>query len=117
MSNAMAQAIPPSQLSIVDGQSAYQSSHAAAIVNDSGQDLSYSLDAVLTDSLGNQQTLPTQSLVAPGQGSQSSASAAFTLQLGAGLYTSGQEVTFTAATTVSGGVSDSAQQAFTLSIP
>jgi hypothetical protein len=117
MSNAMAEAIPPSQSSIVDGQSVYQSTHLAGIVNDSGQNLSYSLDAVLTDSLGNQQTLPTQSLVAPGTGSQSSTSPVFTLQLGAGLYTSGQEVTFSASTTVSGDVSASAQQAFTLTIP
>lgn len=117
MSNAMAEAIPPSQPSIVDGQSVYQSSHLAEIVNDSGQNLSYSLDAVLTDSLGNQQTLPTQSLIAQGTGSQSSTSPVFTLQLGAGLYTSGQEVTFSASTTVSGDVSASAQQAFTLTIP
>jgi hypothetical protein len=116
MSNAMAQAIPLSQLSIVDGQRVYQSTHAATVVNDSGQDQSYSLDATLTDSLGNQRTLPTQSLVAPGQGSQTSASPVFTLQLDAQQYTSGQEVTFTASTTVGGAVSDSAQQPNTLTI-
>jgi hypothetical protein len=116
MPNALAQAIPPSQLSIVNGQRVYQSSHAAAVVNDTGQDLAYLVDAVLTDSLGNQQVLPTQSQIAPGTGSQSSTSPVFTLQLSDQLYTSGQEVTFTASTTVSGGVSDFAQQAFTLTI-
>jgi hypothetical protein len=116
MSNAMANAIPPSQVSIVNGQRVYQSNHGAGIVNDSGQDLAYLLDAVLTDSVGNQQALPTQSLVASGVGSQSSSSPIFMLQLDAALYTSGQAVTFTASTTVSGGVTAFAQQAFTLTI-
>lgn len=116
MPSASADAVPPSQLSIVNGQRVYQSTHAAAIINDTGQDLAYLLDAVLTDSLGNQQPLPTQSLVAPGAGSQSSTSPVFTLELDAELYTSGQEVTFTASTTVSGGVSDSAQETNTLTI-
>ena len=77
MSSAMAQAIPPSQQSFVNGQNVYQSTRLAAVINDSGQDLPYSLDAVLSDSLGNQHSLPTQSLVAPGSGSQSSTSPTF----------------------------------------
>jgi hypothetical protein len=100
----------------VNGQVVYQSTHGAAVVNDSGQDLTYCVDVVLTDSLGNQQTLPTQTLVAPGQGSQSSTSPVFNLQLSNGLYTSGQQVTFTASTRVSGGVSASDQEPNTLTI-
>jgi hypothetical protein len=113
---ATAQALPPNQLSIVNGKRVYQSTHLVSVINDSGVDISYSVSATLSDSVGNSASLSPQPQVAPGSGSQSSTSDVFNLQLSADLYSSGDVITFTCSTTASGGISASDQEQNTVTI-
>lgn len=100
MPSANAQAIPPSQIDIVDGQRVYRSTHLGGLLNDTDQPISFTVTASMADNCGN--TTP-QATVAGTAAPQTTGSAnPITCSFPVSNYSSGTQVTFTATTTVVG---------------
>jgi len=113
MALATAEAIPPSQVNIVDGARVYQSTHGVGVGNDTNADIAYHVQCQLVDSFGRN-VVSDHDCVIPAN-MQSGAAGPFMLQIPA-TEASGTQITFTASTVVSGGLSDSASQTFTVTV-
>jgi hypothetical protein len=89
-------------MQIADGRRAYRSQHMVAVMNDTGQDVFYNVEAIMFDSLGHSASASALNVVAP---AGASASGPLFVDLDANLFSSGTEVQFTCETHVTGGLS------------
>ena len=111
MSVAFADAIPPSNPTIVDGVRMYQSTHAASANNDTEADFTLTVQGSMSDSNGGSDSFTDTLLVPAGQSA--------TQVWNTGYPTSdpsGTVITITASTVITGAVSDSKSQTFTITV-
>jgi hypothetical protein len=111
MSTALAEAIPPSNPTIVNGVRMYQSTHGASANNDADLDFTLSVNGSMSDSNGRSDAF-TASLVVPAGQSASQV-------WNTGYPTNdpvGTVITITATTVITGAVSDSKSQTFTITV-
>jgi len=111
MSTAVADAIPPSNPTIVNGVRMYQSTHGASANNDTDSDFTLTVQGSMSDSNGGSDSF-TASLAVPSGGSA-------TQVWNTGYPTndpSGTVITITATTVITGPVSDRASQTFTITV-
>jgi hypothetical protein len=107
---AVAGAIPPSQIDIVNGRRVFRSTHIVSVNNDTDQEISCNVSFSLSDSsrvLSGRDifTVVAQSSFSWGPNN---------LQFEADNFAAGSEITFTATTEVSGGASERASQSNTV---
>lgn len=100
MPSAMAQAMPPASITIVNGQRVYQSTHLGTILNDTDQPISFMVTASLVDNFGNATPQPTIQDTASPQSTHTANP--ITCSFPVSNYSSGTQVTFIASTTVTG---------------
>lgn len=111
MSSATAEAIPPSNPTIVKGVRSYQSTHGVSAINDTDQDLTLTVNGSMSDSSGRSDSFTDSLFVAAGQSA--------TQVWNTGYPTDdpiGTVITLTATTTITGAVSDSKSQTFTITV-
>jgi hypothetical protein len=102
MTSASCDAMPPREVEIAGGRRAYRSQHMVSVNNDTGQDISYNVEAIMFDSVGHSGSASALNVVAP---AGISASGPLFVDLDANLFISGTEVQFTCETHVTGGLS------------
>jgi hypothetical protein len=103
MTSVNCETLTPPGLEVVEGRRVYRSNHIVTVLNDTGENILYDVEAIMFDSLGHSNSSSALNVVAPG-GSNISSGVYF-VELDANLYESGVQVEFTCETHITGGLS------------